>query len=160
MADSEQNMSPPVAIVAIAGWVLPGAGYWLTGERSRAIATGVTVILLYLAGLLIGGVRVIEVPGFGDAGQQIQVRTTNGVVWVMSATPMQEIKAKPWSIAQILAGPMGIFSGVASVYSAQSVAVSHTPVNEAGTLYTAVAGMLNLLVIIDSTHRAAQKEST
>ncbi len=159
MADSQQHISPPAAVVAIAGWILPGAGYWLMGQRSRALATGLTVILLYLAGLFIGGVRVIEVPGFGDAGQRIQVSTSAGMAWVMVAAPMQEIRAKPWSIAQILAGPIGILSGAASVYAAPSVSISHTPVYEAGTLYTAVAGMLNLLVIIDSAHRAGQKES-
>jgi len=33
---------------------------------------------------------------------------------------------------------------------------SHSRSWEIGTLYTAVAGMLNLLVIIDSAHRAGQ----
>ena len=33
--------------------------------------------------------------------------------------------------------------------------VSHGRVNEIGVLYTAVAGMLNLLAIIDASHRAA-----
>ena len=32
-------------------------------------------------------------------------------------------------------------------------------VNEIGVLYTAVAGMLNLLAVIDASHRAAQAEA-
>ena len=36
-----------------------------------------------------------------------------------------------------------------------TVAKSHSRLWEIGTLYTAVAGMLNLLAIIDSSHRAA-----
>jgi len=159
MSETSEHSSAPTAVVAIAGWIVPGAGYWLLGQRSRAMATGLTVILLYLAGLMIGGIRVVEVPGYGDAGQQVMVRAGGGMMWVMVAAPMQEIKAKPWSIAQVLAGPLGLFSGVASVWAAQSVSISHTPVNEAGTLYTAVAGMLNLLTIIDASHRASQKES-
>jgi hypothetical protein len=31
-------------------------------------------------------------------------------------------------------------------------------VNELGVLYTAIAGLLNLLAIIDSAHRAGHKE--
>jgi hypothetical protein len=85
-------------------------------------------------------------------------RRDDDMVWVMAAAPLQEVKAKPWCIAQILAGPLGIFSGVASVWAAQSIGLSHTPVNEAGTLYTAVAGMLNLLAVIDACHRASSKE--
>jgi hypothetical protein len=36
--------------------------------------------------------------------------------------------------------------------------LSHARVNEIGTLYTAVAGMLNLLAIIDSAYRSARQE--
>ena len=159
MSDTETSISAPTPLVAIAGWLLPGAGYWLLGQRSRAMATGFTVITLYLAGLLVGGLRVVEVPGFGDGGNKVMVTVQGQSIWTMAVAPMQEVKAKPWSIAQILAGPIGILSGVGSVWAAQSVGVSHTPVNEAGTLYTAVAGMLNLLIVIDASHRASQKES-
>jgi hypothetical protein len=34
---------------------------------------------------------------------------------------------------------------------------SHARLAEIGTLYTAVAGMLNLLAIIDSSYRASQE---
>jgi hypothetical protein len=45
------------------------------------------------------------------------------------------------------------------VASAASAGVrSHSRVNELGVLYTAVAGMLNLLAMIDSSHRAARSE--
>ena len=37
-------------------------------------------------------------------------------------------------------------------------AKAHVRVAEIGTLYTAVAGMLNLLVIIDAAHRVNRKE--
>jgi len=156
MADTK-TINAPWPIVAIAGWLLPGSGYWLLGQRSRALATGITVIAIYLAGLLVGGVRVIEVPGYDEFGQHVNVRVAGGgPTWILQVAPLQEIKAKPWSIAQILAGPLGIVSGYASVASADVAKVSHTPVNEAGTLYTAVAGMLNLLAIIDAAHRAGQ----
>ena len=36
-------------------------------------------------------------------------------------------------------------------------AKSHARVNEIGVLYTAVAGMLNLLAMIDAAHRAARE---
>ncbi len=175
MPDSATNIKAPVTLVAIAGWLIPGAGYWLIGQRHRAMATGFAVIAIYLAGLLIGGVRVIEVPGYNESGEMVTVRVNrvnNPDAWVMQVSPLQEIKGKPWSIAQILAGPMGIASGAASVWAAQPdmsnatenapllphAKITHTPVNEAGTLYTAVAGMLNLLVIIDASHRASHRE--
>src|SRR5215213_9083568 len=61
--------SPPV--VALAAWALPGAGYWLVGERARALIVGFTIIALFVAGLLIGGVRVLQVPGYGEDGGRV-----------------------------------------------------------------------------------------
>ena len=178
---SDHNLSPTT--VAAAGWVLPGAGYWLLGERQRAIAVGVTVILLFVGGLLVGGVRSLEVPGYGTHGQRINVYLyrdsrnssqvsettgddlpyTNGV-WVLRVHPLDEIRNKPWSIAQVMAGPLSIVSAFGSVIASEHGpdggpplgAKSHARVNEIAVLYTAVAGMLNLLAMIDAAHRAAQ----
>src|SRR4051812_22490130 len=61
--------SPP--IVAIAGWLLPGAGYWVIGQRVRGLVVGVTIITLFMSGILIGGVRSIQVPGFGENGGRL-----------------------------------------------------------------------------------------
>lgn len=178
--------SPPV--VGIASWLVPGAGYWLIGQRARALATGLTIIALFVAGLLIGGVRLVEVAGWGDHGRKLMVYTrdrgtdaegrklvsettaesgqpdeTDGT-WVMEAHPLDEIRNKPWAIAQILTGPIDIAAAAASVAASHDEpgtsipigARSHSRTNELGVLYTAVAGMLNLLVILDSSHRAAR----
>lgn len=157
-------------LVAVASWMVPGMGYWMIGDPVRGLTIGVTVVLLFVAGLLIGGVRVIDVPGFNSIGQPIRERVLDRQpVSIMRTNPWQEIKVKPWSMAQVLAGPVAIIGGAGSVMAAQpttnrdrgttSIAdVSHTPVNEAGTLYTSVAGMLNLLAIIDAAYRASRRE--
>lgn len=181
----DRSLSP--ATVAAAGWLLPGAGYWLVGERGRAITVGVAIIVLFVAGLLIGGVRVLEVPGYGTHGQRINVLLYrdrrnrmvessgddlpegNGI-WVIRAHPLDEIRNKPWSIAQVMTGPLSIAGAVGSVAASARTgpeiapggpnspvgAKSHARVNEIGVLYTAVAGMLNLLAMIDAAHRASQ----
>jgi hypothetical protein len=137
--------------VVLAAWFLPGAGYWLIGQRVRGVIVGVTVILLFVFGLLVGGVRVLEVPYYDRNGQQ-----TNRAL-------IDEVRAKPWSIAQVMAGSVGIAAGWSAVNASKADAggnspgeESHARVNEIGVLYTAVAGMLNLLVIIDSGHRAGR----
>jgi hypothetical protein len=170
--------------VAAAGWLVPGAGYLLLGQRARAMAVGLTVTLLFVGGLLIGGVRVLEVPGYGPHGQRLEAvvyrdqqrELHENVVedaaedegrqlgWVMRIHPFDEIRNKPWSIAQIMTGPIGVAAGAGAVMASQRVmatglpygARSHSRVNEIGVLYTAIAGMLNLLAIIDAAHRAAQ----
>ena len=135
------NTSPPV--VALAGWVLPGLGYWLIGQRGRAIACGVTILLVFFGGILIAGVRVVQAPEMKGPGNTAQ-----------------KILQRPWFIGQVLTGPLGITAALVSDKLAASPTYAKIETKarlaEIGTLYTAVAGMLNLLTIIDASHRAGR----
>src|SRR3954464_7073400 len=131
---STASSSVPVPIVALATWVVPGSGYWLIGQRSRALTVGITIVMLFIFGLLIGGMKVVEAPP--------------GVF----TNPSNAIAQKPWFVGQILAGPITLIAS--SIGQNAGYFASHSRVNEIGTLYTAVAGMLNLLAIIDAAYRA------
>jgi hypothetical protein len=128
----------PAPLVALAGWLVPGAGYWLIGQRSRALISGITILILFILGCLIGGMKVID-----PASSYSNL--------------FRAIMQKPWFVAQILAGPITLISAL--IAKGPQFVVSHVRVNEIGTLYTAVAGMLNLLVIIDCSHRAWREGS-
>ncbi|HMO25060.1 MAG TPA: hypothetical protein PKB10_02215 [Tepidisphaeraceae bacterium] len=154
MADPDFKFSAPVPLVALAGWLVPGAGYVLIGQMARGVTTGVTILALFVLGLLIGGMRVIDVPGYDDAGQQ-RVR---GGRWALVASPVGELAHKPWYVPQILAGPITLVSGAGSLSLArQGIDPSQARIRDIGTLYTAVAGMLNLMTLLDAAHRAARK---
>src|SRR4051812_50138373 len=60
---------PPPALVAAAGWAVPGLGYWFVGQRGRGIVIGVTVVTLFVLGLLIGGGRGLEGAAFSPFGE-------------------------------------------------------------------------------------------
>ena len=137
---SQTSSSVPPPIVALATWVVPGSGYWLIGQRGRALTVGITIIILFILGMLIGGVRVVDVP--------------NGVL----SNPVNAVSQKPWFVGQILAGPITLIAS--SIGHDDSYFASHSRVNEIGTLYTAVAGMLNLLAIIDAAYRAGHNGGT
>jgi hypothetical protein len=145
-ADNVINASPPV--VALAGWVLPGLGYWLIGQRGRAITCGVTILLVFFGGILIAGVRVVQAPDMSSG----------------SGNTFQRILQRPWFIGQVLTGPLGITAAVISDKLAASPTYGKIETKarlaEIGTLYTAVAGMLNLLTIIDAAHRAGRVSSS
>ena len=171
-------------MVALAAGLLPGAGYWLIGQKARALTVGISIIALFVAGLLIGGVRVLDVPGWGDHGQELVVgqhgsdeneqRTEETLPnsyrplgWVMQVHPVDEIRNKPWYIAQVLNGPINLIASWGSVKASQVNGEgqtlgyrSHARTNELGVLYPAVAGMLNLLAIIDSASRAGPSEAS
>lgn len=146
MTQTARFLPPP--LVALAAWLLPGAGYLLIGQRARGLAVGISILLLFVLGLLIGGVRVIEVPGFDGNGQRVR-----------NMRLIQEVQEKPWFVGQILTGPVCMVGGWFSIDLAhQRLPRSHARVNEIGTLYTAVAGMLNLMAIIDSAYRGASRQ--
>jgi hypothetical protein len=163
---TDRVTSLPAPLVALLGWLVPGAGYWVIGERARAVIICIAIVLIYFLGLLIGGVRVIEVPGYDrQTGEQVRVSGSRRVNpnerdypyarWILADRPLAEIADKPWFAAQILAGPIALISAAASNHFA-NVPRPHAPLDNIGTLYAAVAGMLNLFVIIDSTFRSNQ----
>jgi hypothetical protein len=60
------NSKVSTPIVGLAAWLIPGAGYVLIGDRSRGITAGVTIILLFFAGIAVGGIRIMDPPGWGQ----------------------------------------------------------------------------------------------
>ncbi|MGH7176065.1 MAG: DUF6677 family protein [Tepidisphaeraceae bacterium] len=174
MTEPHTPLTTSPTIVAVAGWLIPGAGYWLLGQRGRATTIGVTIVLLFVCGLIIGGIRVVDVPGYDRAGMQNrldsggrridrdrQPATYDQGAWALTSRGFfVEVANKPWFLPQVLSGPVTMIAATASLGAARAgVPASHARPNEIGTLYTAIAGMLNLLAIIDSAHRAARGPS-
>lgn len=127
--------TPP--LTALCGWLLPGAGYLVLGQIARGLCVGITIIVLFVLGLLIGGVKVVDPPPN------------------FLSDPVRGAMNKPWFVAQVLTGPIAPIAS--AIGRGEGFVVSHARVNEIGTLYTAIAGMLNLLTIIDSAWRAGRE---
>lgn len=121
---------------AVAAWALPGLGHYLLGQRRRGVILAVTIGSLWLLGLLIGGVGTFD----------------------RSEHPA-------WFVGQMLVAPSGIvgFYYLDSLQAADPAGPtpdedpayepSYGRTNEQGVLFTALAGMLNLLAIIDVAYR-------
>lgn len=211
MASDQRSPTAPLPLLILAAWFLPGLGYWILGQKVRALTVGICIIGLFLGGLLLGGIRIIEVPMFNERGQYnirlyegepIPVVVTNPYtretkaretilpdgtkvpVYQSLGGVTAEIRSKPWFIAQVLTGPTALASAALSVYAAgpkyvdppsfesnypqepvdtgrqagmiPRAPVVHSRTQDIPTLYTAIAGMLNLVVIIDTAHRAGK----
>lgn len=140
MPGPNASSPPPAPLVALAGWLVPGAGYWLIGHRTRAIVVGASIVTLFVLGILVAGIAVVEAPSLGG-GRGFVAR----------------LLQKPWFLGQAMTGPLGLIcawvgDGVVNHYPAAKARLG-----EIGTLYTAIAGMLNLLAIIDASYRATHK---
>jgi len=137
---SPAQFTPTAAILA---WLWPGLGHISLGERRRGFLVMFGVLFLFGSGLLIGGMDSVD-----------------------------RRDDKLWFLAQILCGPIAIGADLVN----QSIVKTLPPdwqqryeqgdqdvraklrqkglghVNEMGTLYTALAGLMNLVAILDALH--------
>lgn len=123
-------------------WLIPGGGHYLLNERRKAAVICVVIILTFLTGLYVGSIGVID-----------------------------PIGAKPWYAAQIMNSPVVFLMGshVASVQRQVESGITPPgrpkPVsyrvygrpNEIGQIYTSIAGLLNLLCIVNAIYLAHQR---
>jgi len=120
----QENHATSLLMVAAAGWLLPGAGYFLLGEKKRAIIIFVTVILTLCTGLYIGSIGVINFVG----PAALYVKAT-----------------------QIMNPPVVLILGRHTASGAYPV---HGWPNEIGQIYTMTSGLLNLLCIVNAVYLA------
>jgi hypothetical protein len=57
---SEENPLPFLFVVGLAGWIVPGGGYFLLKENMRALIIFVTITATFFLGLYIGSIGVID----------------------------------------------------------------------------------------------------
>ena len=91
----------------------------------------------------------------GGVLEEITTARPMGEQWIMLYSPMGVIGDNLWFLGQMLTGPLCAVSGYLSIAAAQTgIERSYGRLADIGSLYTAVAGMLNLLVIVDCVSRA------
>jgi len=102
------------------GWIFPGAGHAYAGQRGKAVLFGVLITGLLVAGFAMG-------------------RGTN-------------LLPNEWWFAPQLGagGPAALLAPFSQYLAIRRPVDWASPVREIGTLYTAVAGLLNLLVMMDA----------
>ena len=104
----------------VLGWIFPGAGHAYAGQRGKAVLFGVLITGLLVAGFAMG-------------------RGTN------------LLPNEWWYAPQLGAGgPAALLTPLSQYLAVRRPVDWASPVREIGTLYTAVAGLLNLLVMMDA----------
>ncbi|MBN1846941.1 MAG: hypothetical protein JW810_14740 [Sedimentisphaerales bacterium] len=110
--------------IGLLAWLIPGAGHWLLGQRQRAAVIFVTISTTFLLGLALGSIEMID--------------------------PQN---AKAWFCAQILCGFWTVLVTLLQNHSITINDMFGRGVN-IGQVYAGVAGLLNLLCILDALYRA------
>ncbi|MFC1783382.1 DUF6677 family protein [Planctomycetota bacterium] len=127
--EREQNNPPPekaLYLLGVAAWLIPGAGHWLLGLRQRAVIIFVAICSTFLIGLKLGSIELVD--------------------------PQE---AKAWFCAQILCGIPAIITTLLqdTGISVKNISVYGRGV-DFGQVYAGVAGLLNLICILDALLRS------
>jgi hypothetical protein len=126
-----------VPVAGILAWIVPGLGHIFLGHRGRGLVFLVTITATFWTGVAIGGVR-------GTVNPQ---------------------ERSLWFVAQLCTGintaaayGLNLAMTPAQVYQDRTAIPKYVPpywtASEVGVHYTGVAGLLNLLVILDALARA------
>jgi hypothetical protein len=126
---SSRKAGPHPAVVGIAAWAVPGLGHWLLGQHGRAIILCATIMLTFWTGVAIGGVRYTIDPSGNSLWFLAEIGAGPQVAALYAATARQDVPAVPW------------------------------PDSDIAVIYAGVAGLLNMLVILDAIGRAAGIEA-
>lgn len=148
----------PWPLVAAAGWLLPGLGHVILGHTRRGVIVGLTLLTLFVTGLLIGGISAVDRRNatLWFAGQAlIGPAAFAAGYYHQFLEDRRELLALEYEHAHGLSRGQGLHE---MVLSGEPVTyrTSVNRVNELGTLYATLAGVMNLLVILDSVGRASE----
>ena len=156
----------PVGYLALVlAWAVPGLGHFLLGQKGRGIVFALAIHLLFAAGLLVGGIRAIN-----PQDQAIWTYTQFLTGWPMVLANRLEsqargewqdepatavMPARPARLRQAYedqAPPSGTPERQAyarKFFAENPLFVYHPKVQDMGSVYCGIAGMLNLLVMFD-----------
>jgi hypothetical protein len=122
----------------VAAWLFPGLGHMLLGQKRRGIILAVGIGGLWLAGFLIGGINTFD-----------RTKIRESIVQVG-----QVALAASWAAYYLIHDPLRPPLGADPLdIEAHRFQPSLGRTNEQAVLYTALAGMLNFLAIVDVLYR-------
>jgi TM2 domain-containing membrane protein YozV len=128
---------------AVAGWVLPGLGHFLLGQQKRAVILVISIGTLWLIGLFVGGISVID--------------RNNQPAWFLGQMLIAPSTVADWYRDQMVADQLMAgrsFDPVDEPPFEPALGRAH----EQGTLFTCMAGLLNLLAMIDVLYREPRNQ--
>ena len=122
----------------VLGWLFPGLGHIAIGQRRRGFLIMFGILFLVFFGVLVGGIDAVD-----------------------------HQHDRLWFIAQVWVGPIVIAIDLMNqqlivplpvTQKATLVGLSHA--NEIGTLFIAMAGLMNFVVLLDVERRATKPTGT
>lgn len=158
MARPDPDDTPLNLGAAALGWVFPGLGHVVLGQVRRGILAGTGILILFLGGLLVGGIDAVDYKEdhlwfFGQTGA--------GPIAVAAGYANERI-LKSGSHGELLPAPTpyGMPANGANPRPMVSTSKGLAHANEFGTFFTFLAGLMNFVVILDALQRRPDEPDT
>lgn len=145
MTSTPRHDESPQPVAGVLAFLFPGLGHAFLGEPKRAVLIAVGVLSLFFGGMLIGGIDVVDrrEDFWWFAGQAGVGPVAFGVDWVHQNR--FKVQEPGGAVRSPLPGEEpGKITSLAKV-------------NEIGALYAALAGLLNVIAIIDASWHAPRR---
>lgn len=158
----EIDLKDPL-MAAFLAWLVPGLGHWYQGRRHKAVLFFVCILGTFIYGLHLGEGRVVYA-SWRDSDKRLSYLAQVGVGLAAMPALVQARRAEPidFRIYRNFMVPPRLSGRVDTLDQVQKELHHYW---ELGTLYTVIAGLLNLLAIYDawggpafSTPAPAKKE--
>ena len=119
------------------GWLVPGWGHWRIGEKRRGITSGVVILAAFILGAVLSN-REASSKELHPYSFYAQAMVGGGALSVLYVAPPDLSKV--------------ILSPAAAIDKPQPV----PRFNDAGILFCNIAGLLNLLLLLDLVDRMVE----
>ncbi len=146
--DDRSNLDEPLNWgAAFVGWLLPGAGQVMIGHRKRGLYAMIGIVGLFVGGLFLGGVDCVDRK---EDPLWFYAQAGTGPI-AFGADFANASLLKTGRVGELVESPAP-YPGRTSAPKV-STFKSVTPMNEIGTLFCALAGLMNIVVILDALKR-------
>jgi hypothetical protein len=150
-AGIEIDLKDP-AFAAFLAWLMPGLGHWYQGRRHKAIIFFVCILGTFVYGLYLGEGRVVYA-SWRDNDRRLPYLCQVGVGLPALPAIVQARRAKPIQFPiyeDFMAPPQVAPEGAAHPDELDILQKRLNRYWELGTVYTMIAGLLNILAIYDA----------
>lgn len=132
-----QNSAFRVPIAGLLAWIVPGLGHYYVGDRGRGIIFMAAITVTFWCGIAIGGVKNT-------------VNPSNRSLWFLgqACAGVHPLAALAWGRQIEIPDEANMTDWIA-----------YGQTEDISVIYTAIAGMLNILIILDVLGRAERPVS-
>ncbi len=160
-------------LAIILAWAVPGLGHFLVGEKGRGLLFATVIHGLFALGMIIGGIRAINpwdqpiwtytqylagwpmlVAGRVEKDWMPQGPDQHGTKFDQLLDEYEKERPTPSDDSQIQARQ----AYAAKMFAKYPLLTYHPKVQDVGSVYCGIAGMLNLLVMFDVLLRVTGTE--